>query len=405
LSGGAPILSVRGVSKKFAKQLRRSLAYGLRDMAHELVPSPRAGGLRPGEFWAVDDVSFDVGPGESVAIVGHNGAGKSTLLKMLFGLLKPDRGEIRISGRTEAIIELGTGFTGLLSGRENIEAGAALHGFSSRRTRDLIDRVIDFAELEEFIDAPIQSYSSGMKARLSYALSSQLEPDLLLVDEVLAVGDLAFQRKCVAHMRSYLDGGGALLLVSHNTYQIQSVCRRGLMLERGRTDFAGSAVDTLNHMFEQRAATAPLPACTSGARSAVAIEAVTAQAPDLAPLRTNGSMEITLRYRCHEAMDVAWGFGIWTADQWVCITNCYEEQERRLEPGSGELRCLVPRLLLMPGPYVVRAALVDPATRLSLALFGWNDAGLAIDVRGEASATLNAQTQLNQLVALDVEWQ
>jgi homopolymeric O-antigen transport system ATP-binding protein len=405
LSEGAPILSVRGVSKKFAKQLRRSLAYGLRDMAHELVPSPRAGALRPGEFWAVDDVSFDVRPGESVAIVGHNGAGKSTLLKMLFGLLKPDRGEIRISGRTEAIIELGTGFTGLLSGRENIEMGAALHGFSGGRTKDLIDRVIDFAELEDSIDAPVQSYSSGMKARLSYALSSQLEPDLLLVDEVLAVGDLAFQRKCVSHMRSYLDAGGALLLVSHNTYQIQAVCRRGLMLDKGRTEFAGSAVDALNHMFEQRAATAPLPAENLGAHSAVTIEAVTAGAPDLAPLRTNGPMEVTIRYRCREAMDVAWGFGIWTADQWVCITSCYEEEARRLEPGTGELRCLVPRLPLMPGPYMVRAAIVNPATRLSVALFGWHDAGLPIDVRSEASALLNAQSQLNQLVALDVEWQ
>jgi hypothetical protein len=104
-------------------------------------------------------------------------------------------------------------------------------------------------------------------------------------------------------------------------------------------------------------------------------------------------------------MDVAWGFGIWTADQWVCITNCDQEQERRLEPGSGELRCHVPRLPLMPGHYVVRAALIDPATRLSLALFGWNDAGLPIEVRSEASAILNAQRQLNQLVALDVEWQ
>jgi lipopolysaccharide transport system ATP-binding protein len=405
LSGSAPILSVRGVSKKFAKQLRRSLAYGMRDMARELVPSPRAGTLRAGEFWAVDNVSFDVRPGESLAVVGHNGAGKSTLLKMLFGLLKPDRGEIRIGGRTEAIIELATGFTGLLSGRENIEMGAALHGFSARRTRDLIDRVIDFAELEEFIDAPVQSYSSGMKARLSYGLSAQLEPDLLLVDEVLAVGDLAFQRKCVSHMRSYLDQGGALLLVSHNTYQIQSVCRRGLMLDRGRTAFAGSAVDTLNHLFEQRAASAPLPARNAGAEGPVVIEAVTAEAPDLSPLRTNAPMEITVRYRCIERIDVAWSFGIWTADQWVCITSCYEEQERRLEPGSGELRCLVPRLPLMPGPYIVRAAIVDPATRLSIALFGWNNAGLPIEVRSEASAILNAQSQLNQLVALDVEWQ
>jgi ABC-type polysaccharide/polyol phosphate transport system ATPase subunit len=275
---------VSGLSKKFAKQLRHSLAYGLRDIAHELVPSRRVGTLRAGEFWAVDDVSFDVRPGESLAIVGNNGAGKSTLLKMLFGLIKPDRGEIRISGRTEAIIELGTGFSGLLSGRENIEAGAALHGLSRRRTQNLIDQVIDFAGIEEFIDAPVQSYSSGMKARLSYALSAQLNPDLLLVDEVLAVGDLAFQRKCVSHMRSYLEQGGALLLVSHNTYQIQAVCRRGMMLDQGRTVFAGSAVDTLDHMFEHGAARAPLAPRIADGDDPVVIEAVSAEAPSGAAL-------------------------------------------------------------------------------------------------------------------------
>jgi ABC-type polysaccharide/polyol phosphate transport system ATPase subunit len=381
------------------------MAYGIRDMAHELVPSNRAGTLRPGEFWAVDDVSFDVSPGESVAIIGHNGAGKSTLLKMLFGLLKPDRGEIRISGRTEAIIELGTGFSPLLSGRENVETGAALHGFSARQTGDLIERVIDFAELDDFIDAPVQSYSSGMKARLSYALSSQLEPDLLLVDEVLAVGDLAFQRKCVSHMRSYLEGGGALLLVSHNTFQIQAVCRRGLMLDRGRTLFAGSAVDTLNHMFEQRAASTPFPGRAFPAEGPLVIESMTAEAPEMAPLQTGAPMTLTLHYRCREAIDVAWGFGIWTADQWICITGSYQEGGQRLEPGSGELRCVVPRLPLMPGPYVLRAVMVEPVTRLPHALFGWNNPGLPLDVRGGGASPIgNAQSQLNQLTALDVEW-
>jgi ABC-type polysaccharide/polyol phosphate transport system ATPase subunit len=405
LSEAAPVLSVRGVSKKFATQLRHSMAYGLRDIAHELVPSSRAGTLRPGEFWAVDDVSFDVRPGESVAIMGHNGAGKSTLLKMLFGLLKPDRGEIRISGRTEAIIELGTGFSPLLSGRENVETGAALHGFSARETKALLERVIDFAELDDFIDAPVQSYSSGMKARLSYALSSQLEPDLLLVDEVLAVGDLAFQRKCVSHMRSYLDGGGALLLVSHNTYQIQAVCRRGLMLERGRAIFAGSAVDTLNHMFEQRGASTPFTNRVHATDGPIVIENMTAEAPELAPLRTGEPMTVTVQYRCREPVNVAWGFGIWTADQWICITGSYQDEGVRIEPGSGELRCVVPRLPLMPGPYVMRAVMVDPVTRLPHALFGWNNPGLPIDVRGEPSRVGNAQSQLNQLMALDVEWQ
>src|SRR5688572_9077508 len=208
------VLTVSDLSKRYSQSLRRSLAYAVRDFGRELWPwasgEPR---LRKGEFWALDGISFSLGRGEAMGIVGHNGAGKSTLLKALYGLIKPDRGEIRIRGRTEALIELGTGFNGLLSGRENVMVGAVLHGFDSGRARRLVDQVVDFAELAEFIDAPVQSYSSGMRARLAYALASQLEPDLLLVDEVLAVGDVTFQRKCFNHMRAYLDNGGALLFV------------------------------------------------------------------------------------------------------------------------------------------------------------------------------------------------
>ena len=193
------ILSVAHVSKKYAQQLRRSLWYGARDIARELVPfGSNESPLRPGEFWALDDVSFELERGSSLAVVGGNGAGKSTLLKILYGLLKPDRGEVRVRGRMEALLELGTGFNPLLSGRENVGVGAALHGFDGRQTSALLERVIDFAELGEFIDAPLQAYSTGMKTRLAYALSANLEPDVLLVDEVLAVGDVAFQdRKSV----------------------------------------------------------------------------------------------------------------------------------------------------------------------------------------------------------------
>ena len=246
------MISVSHLSKKYCHELRRGLWYGVRDIAREIIPRRGEAGLRPGEFWALDDVSFEVRRGESLAITGANGAGKSTLLKILYGILKPDRGEVRVSGRVEALIELGAGFNPVLTGRENVRVGAALHGLNARETAALMERVLDFSELGAFVDDPVQSYSSGMKARLAYALAANLDPDVLLVDEVLAVGDFAFQRKCVRHMQSYLAGGGALLFVSHNMYQMQAICERGFLLDHGRLTFEGSAVEMLNRLHELR---------------------------------------------------------------------------------------------------------------------------------------------------------
>ena len=400
------VLSVSNLSKKYSRNLRRSLRYALSDVARELWPrSTGEVGLRKGEFWALDDVSFELKAGESMAIVGRNGAGKSTLLKLLYGLIKPDRGEVRIRGRTEALIELGTGFNGLLSGRENIRVGAVLHGLDGRRTERLVDEVADFAGLEQFIDAPFQSYSTGMRTRLAYALASHLNPDLLLVDEVLAVGDVSFQRKCFAHMRSYLQNGGALLLVSHNVYQVQALCQEGLLLDHGRTVFTGTAVESINRMFEMARAAEPAPAAAADSGEDVVIEALEAVPTAGTALRTGEEMRVTIRYRSRARVDAAWGFGIWTEDEWICVAGAYQEGAVSIGPGGGTLTCLVPRLPLLPGRYSMRAALVDPKTRYPMALFGWKSAALSIDVTAEPNVVINGLMRLNQLTIIDAEWQ
>jgi lipopolysaccharide transport system ATP-binding protein len=389
-------LSVAHVSKKYCHSLRRSLWYGVKDIARELAARGGDGGLRDGEFWAVDDVSFELARGESLAVVGRNGAGKSTLLKVLYGLLKPDRGEVRVHGRSEAMIELGTGIDPLLTGRQNVRVGAALRGLSRRDAEELLERVIDFTELGELIDAPVQSYSTGMKARLAYALAAHLQPDVLLVDEVLAVGDIAFQRKCAAHMRAYLDAGGSLLLVSHNTWHIQSLCERGILLDRGRVTFAGTAVETLNAMFEQRG---DVPAAAGPSAGPFTIEEVRTD-----DARTGEPLHITIRYRAAERVEALWGFSIWTSDLWVCVAGEYDLNPRTIGPGVGELTCRIPRLPLVGGRYVLRAGLVDAATRQPLALYGWEGGGAALDVRSDAGLQSNTQMTLHQLVTIDVEW-
>jgi len=400
------LLSVSDVSKKYCRELNRALWYGLVDCTRELIPfgSSRRPRLREHEFWALRDISFTLRRGEALAIVGDNGAGKSTLLKLLHGLLKPDTGEIRIRGKVGAIIELGTGLQGELTGRENVVIGATLQGLDAVQSRRLLDEVVAFSELGPAIDAPLQTYSTGMKARLAYALQAHLRPDLLLVDEALAVGDVAFQRKCLHHMRHLLSQGSALLLVSHNTYQIQAVCDRGVFLEHGLLTFSGTAVEAVQRLLQQRPSSRPSATgdCGSGP---VTIRDVSIASASGAALEMHQSLTLRVRYEASERTQFVWSFSIWTQDQWVCVTGSLDETTRIAQVGAGELACTVPNLRLLPGYYVLRVALLEPATLQPLALYGWNDAGAVLHVTAQASALTNLQMQLNQLVTTDVDWQ
>jgi lipopolysaccharide transport system ATP-binding protein len=400
------VLTVSHLSKHYAQQLRRSLWYGVADIARELAGARGDHRLRAGEFRALDDVSFELARGEALAIVGQNGAGKTTLLKVLSGLLKPDAGEVRLHGTVGALLELGTGLHPLLTGNENIQLGSALRGLTKSQATALHERVVEFAELGEFIDAPLQSYSAGMRARLAFALAAHLEPDILLVDEVLAVGDAAFQRKCVNHIKAFLARGGALLLVSHNTHQVQSICDRGLFLDRGRVAFRGNAVETLNHLFEQRLdGDGSTQRVAAPAMGPIIIHDVLAEPLQSDTIRTGEPLRITVRYRADERVDAMWGFGVWTADQWVCVLGQSDLTKRTLERGDGELTCVLPKLPLVAGRYSLRAAIQDFATQRPLALYGWYDAPAILDVRADPGFLTNVQMELHQLVTVDVEWE
>ncbi|QDV69544.1 Teichoic acids export ATP-binding protein TagH [Rosistilla carotiformis] len=249
------LIRAEHVSKKFCRSLRRSLWYGVQDMATALNPWHQGPGrdgstreLRNDEFWAVRDVSFEVKRGECLGLIGHNGAGKSTLLKMLNSLNRPDEGRITMRGRVGALIELGAGFKPILTGRENIYNQAALLGFSKRETDAKLDAIIDFSELEDFLDMPMQNYSSGMKVKLGFAVSSQMEPDVLLIDEVLAVGDLGFRFKCLNKIADLLNNC-AVVFVSHSMPQVMRVATDIMVLEGGRIGYHGSDVSKGLHTY------------------------------------------------------------------------------------------------------------------------------------------------------------
>jgi lipopolysaccharide transport system ATP-binding protein len=247
---GDVLVRVERVFKRFCRDLRRSLWYGLRDIAHDLNPFGRNGGavsssLRKDEFWAVNEVSFELRRGECLGLIGRNGAGKTTLLKMLNGLIKPDGGRIEMRGRVGALIALGAGFNPILTGRENIYVNGAVLGLRKRQIDAKLRDVIEFAEIGEFIDSPVQSYSSGMAVRLGFAIATALDPDILLVDEVLAVGDARFRWKCLERIQSLMRRGVSIILVSHNTPDLMRTCNSGLVMMRGQVAFRGSIADAV----------------------------------------------------------------------------------------------------------------------------------------------------------------
>ena len=203
------------------------------------------------EFWALKDVSFEIQQGDRVGIIGRNGAGKSTLLKILSRITPPTKGRIEIYGRLASLLEVGTGFHGDLSGRENIYLNGSILGMSKHEIDRKFDEIVDFAEVEQFLDTPVKRYSSGMYVRLAFAVAAHLEPEILIVDEVLAVGDAAFQKKCIGKMKDVSNGGRTILFVSHHMASIQSLCNKAIVLKKGMVDFPLSNTDVcLKHYLK-----------------------------------------------------------------------------------------------------------------------------------------------------------
>ncbi len=244
------VLSVNGVSKKFCRNLKRSLMYGVQDIASELLGlREKSDKLRKKEFWALNNVNFQLKKGEALGLVGKNGSGKSTLLRIIAGLIKPDTGSVEVNGRVAPLIALGAGFNPILTGRENIYANMAILGLSKKEIDERFDEVVEFAEIGDAIDAPVQSYSSGMAARLGFASAIFTEPDILLIDEVLAVGDAKFQAKCSTKLAEMIERDTTFILVSHNSMVINAVCSSAVYLLDGKLQASGTA-DSIVKKYE-----------------------------------------------------------------------------------------------------------------------------------------------------------
>jgi len=261
------VIQAEGVSKRY--QLGQRERYGaLRDSLGDLLTAPQrwlTGRNRPersgvGEaptVWALQDVSFDVGQGEIIGIIGRNGSGKSTLLKILSRITEPTSGRVVLTGRVGSLLEVGTGFHPELTGRENVHVNGAILGMKRRDIARKFDEIVAFAEVDRFIDTPVKHYSSGMQMRLAFAVAAHLEPTILLVDEVLAVGDVAFQKKCIGKMGQVAGEGRTILFVSHDLTSVQVLCQRAIRLAHGRVQGIGAVSDQINAYLAESRSIAP----------------------------------------------------------------------------------------------------------------------------------------------------
>ena len=361
-------ISVDGVSKKFCRDLKRSLFYGLNDIVTDLTGrSRRSHVLRSQEFWALDQISFQLRPGEALGLVGANGAGKSTLLRVLSGLIKPDTGSVRVRGRIAPLIALGAGFNPILTGRENIYANMAILGLSTREITRRFDDVVDFAEIEEAIDAPVQTYSSGMAARLGFACAIHVEPEILLIDEVLAVGDVRFKMKCHHRLAKLKENGTAFILVSHNPYTVLNICEQSIYLRRGKLITSG-VTESIIRQYEKDLAldgsdsvpgVMKFPEKTREQSRGLDIAALYFRdhTQEIVPSIVTGEPAyLCVKCRVHEPIsDLIVGVFVdavsGTSERVLTLTSINDKASLNVRPGQCELQMYMPNCCLVPGVY------------------------------------------------------
>ncbi|WP_295444573.1 ABC transporter ATP-binding protein [uncultured Thiodictyon sp.] len=321
-----------------------------------------------GELWALRDVSFEVHEGEILGIIGRNGAGKSTLLKVLSRITAPTTGHVKIKGRVGSLLEVGTGFHPELTGRENIYLNGAILGMKKAEIVRKLDEIIDFAEIAQFIDTPVKRYSSGMYVRLAFAVAAHLEPEILVIDEVLAVGDSAFQKKCLGKIQDVSSHGRTILFVSHNMGMITSLCSRGLLLDRGRLVSTGTAPEVVLSYFG-RDGSAPYSADFRRGPKPIGdhlARLLEAHIEDAAG-NTTGEVDIrqpfrvTMRYQLRQPTPVAPGpnFHFYDTRGEVAFISGSTEYDRctGAEPGTYVACCEIPGQLLNSETYFIGLAL------------------------------------------------
>ena len=361
------IIEVEGVSKRFRMYRERN-----QSLKASLMRGRRA---KYDEFWALRDVDFTIPQGSTFGLIGENGSGKSTLLKCLARILVPDEGSIRVGGSVAALLELGSGFHPELTGRENVYLNGSILGLGKREIDRKFDGIVDFAGIEQFIDQPVKNYSSGMYVRLGFSVAINVDPDILLVDEVLAVGDAAFQAKCMEKFAEFRAAGKTVVIVSHAMGTMRTMCDHAAWLDHGRLVESGPATSLVDQYVDathvERPTQGEQPEHEAGRHgtgevTVERVEVLDAHGTPVTTVRTGDEMRVRVHYDAHERVDKpVFGLAIETLEG--VYVWAYHTRDGGLEidavSGKGVVDCVVPSVPLQPGTFDVIASVVDWTTQ------------------------------------------
>jgi len=342
--------------------------YGFKDILRDTAGlTPKSDHLRKREFWAVDDVSFELKKGETLGLIGPNGAGKSTILKMLNGIILPDKGGIRIKGRVGALIQIGAGFHPQLTGRENIYINGTILGMNKREINKKFDAIVDFADIGDFLDTPVKHYSSGMFVRLGFAVAVHCEPDILLVDEVLAVGDFQFQRKCIDRMSSLIKRGVTVIFISHNLPSVGGFCKKGILLDKGCSIKQGNIDEVIQRFLLMHSPERDVSVRKATARKSdeVVFRNVQMIGSDHLPkFEFSTGERVTIRVHFHVKSHIKkaiFGYKIRDEQETICCANrtVYNDVMLDIAPGDCFYEFQIRALELHTGRYMLGIVLFD----------------------------------------------
>ncbi|HWD95759.1 MAG TPA: polysaccharide ABC transporter ATP-binding protein [Acidimicrobiales bacterium] len=361
------VIEVEGVSKKFKIHHERHQSL------KERLLHPRSGSTEV--FEALQDINFTVGEGETLGIVGHNGSGKSTLLKCICGVLKPTTGEIRLRGSLAALLELGAGFQTELSGRDNIYLYGAMLGFSRRMVDGIFDDVVAFSEIEQFIDTQVKFYSSGMYVRLAFAVAVNVDPDILVVDEVLAVGDERFQAKCVDRIKRFQQEGRTILLVTHNADQVRALCDRAVVLDSGEMIADGPTRDSLR-IFREHLMTDAVEHDPSHLLGTIHIESVSTPSGSF-EVKSGAGLHFDVAVTAQTAYSGNFVMELFTRTGLLVSRSDAQGSPVNLLPGRNVVGVDLGQIPLLDGVYDLNVGIVDPRGHNVIA---WSERAASIQV-------------------------
>lgn len=371
LMSGDVVIRARGLGKRYRigchERFHGSLRESLTNFA--LTPVRKLAAIGRGEplrqqsetIWALEDVDLDVRRGEVLGVIGRNGAGKSTLLKILSRITEPTTGRVELTGRVGSLLEVGTGFHPELTGRENIFLNGAILGMTRDEVIRKFDEIVEFSEIERFLDTPVKRYSSGMHVRLAFAVAAHLEPDILIVDEVLAVGDAQFQKKCLGKMEDVGNQGRTVLLVSHNMAMISNLCRRGIVLNDGQLLFDGQASDAVvtYHQVANRRSAGREPEYSSETAEFLGAELLTPSVGSKITIHDEVTVRMKYRLVSPTRGRSVPNFHFFVADGRCAFVDSAQGIEPEVPPGVYRADCTIPRHFLNEGAYVVGMALTS----------------------------------------------